>query len=97
MIVTTTHKIEGRQVAQYLGPERARESFETFATTHRISLEPAAPAEFELLQHAEHLLHADDGKIVLLICRYPMPPPQDSFNLLSYPINRISAGYLNRD
>jgi Na+/proline symporter/signal transduction histidine kinase len=48
-------------VAQYLGPQRARESFEAFATTHRISLEPAAPAEFELLQHAEHLIASSIG------------------------------------
>src|SRR4030081_370816 len=41
-------------VAQYLGPERARESFEAFAASHRVSLEPAASADFELLQHAEH-------------------------------------------
>src|SRR5450432_1918206 len=34
-------------VAQYLGPDRARESFEAFAASHRVSLEPAAPADFE--------------------------------------------------
>ena len=48
-------------VAQYLGPERARQSFEAFAASHRISLEPAAPAEFELLQHAEHLIASSIG------------------------------------
>src|SRR5712675_1303758 len=31
-------------VAQYLGPERARESFEAFAASHRVNLEPAASA-----------------------------------------------------
>ncbi len=56
----TVQDIQGT-VAQYLGPERARESFETFAATHRISLEPAAPAEFELLQHAEHLIASSIG------------------------------------
>jgi Na+/proline symporter/signal transduction histidine kinase len=48
-------------VAQYLGPERARESFEAFAASHRVSLEPAAPADFELLQHAEHLIASSIG------------------------------------
>jgi Na+/proline symporter/CheY-like chemotaxis protein len=48
-------------VAQYLGPERARESFEAFAARHRVSLEPAAPADFELLQHAEYLIASSIG------------------------------------
>jgi Na+/proline symporter/signal transduction histidine kinase len=48
-------------VAQYLGPERARHSFEAFATTHNASLEAAAPADFELLQHAEHLIASSIG------------------------------------
>src|SRR5439155_6731547 len=43
-------------VAQYLGPDRARHSFEAFAITHHVPLEPSAPADFELLQHAEHLI-----------------------------------------
>ncbi|WP_375411763.1 NahK/ErcS family hybrid sensor histidine kinase/response regulator [uncultured Bradyrhizobium sp.] len=48
-------------VAQYIGPERARESFEAFAASHRVSLEPAAPADFELLQHSEHLIASSIG------------------------------------
>ncbi len=48
-------------VAQYLGPERARLSFEAFAAQHRTSLEPGAPADFELLQHAEHLIASSIG------------------------------------
>ena len=48
-------------VAQYLGPERARESFEAFAARHRVSIEPSAPADFELLQHAEHLIASSIG------------------------------------
>src|SRR4051794_7722603 len=48
-------------VAQYIGPERARESFEAFAASHRVSLEPAASADFELLQHAEHLIASSIG------------------------------------
>src|SRR5476651_1951336 len=48
-------------VAQYLGPERARHSFEAFALTHNVRLDPAAPADFELLQHAEHLIASSIG------------------------------------
>jgi Na+/proline symporter/signal transduction histidine kinase len=48
-------------VAQYLGPERARQSFEAFANSRHIALDPAAPADFELLQHAEHLIASSIG------------------------------------
>src|ERR1700760_2438532 len=48
-------------VAQYLGPERTRESFEAFAASHRVNLEPTASADFELLQHAEHLIASSIG------------------------------------
>jgi len=48
-------------VAQYLGPERARHSFEAFAITHHVPLQPSAPADFELLQHAEHLIASSIG------------------------------------
>jgi Na+/proline symporter/CheY-like chemotaxis protein len=48
-------------VAQYLGPDRARHSFEAFATTRNARLEPGAPADFELLQHAEHLIASSIG------------------------------------
>ncbi|WJR79059.1 hybrid sensor histidine kinase/response regulator [Bradyrhizobium sp. NP1] len=48
-------------VAQYLGPDRARQSFEAFATSRHIRLDPAAPADFELLQHAEHLIASSIG------------------------------------
>src|SRR6266478_328996 len=48
-------------VAQYLGPERARHSFEAFAAIHNTRLDPAAPADFELLQHAEHLIASSIG------------------------------------
>jgi Na+/proline symporter/signal transduction histidine kinase len=48
-------------VAQYLGPDRARESFEAFAARHHTLLDPAAPADFELLQHAEHLIASSIG------------------------------------
>src|SRR5277367_3510277 len=48
-------------VAQYLGPDRARDSFEAFAASHNIRLVPSAPADFELLQHAEHLIASSIG------------------------------------
>ncbi|WP_426531737.1 hybrid sensor histidine kinase/response regulator [Bradyrhizobium sp. McL0615] len=48
-------------VAQYLGPERAAQAFETFAFSHPGGLDPAAPADFELLQHAERLIASSIG------------------------------------
>ena len=48
-------------VAQYLGPERARHAFEAFAAEHRGTLDPSAPADFELLQHAERLIASSIG------------------------------------
>ena len=48
-------------VARYLGAERTRGSFASFALTRRISLEPQAEADFELLQYAEYLLASAIG------------------------------------
>src|SRR5438067_1795223 len=48
-------------VAQYLGAERARLAFEAFAARLSGKLEPSAPADFELLQHAEHLIASSIG------------------------------------
>ena len=48
-------------VAQYLGPERARHAFEAFAASHPGHLDPAVPADFELLQHAERLIASSIG------------------------------------
>ncbi|MGY3033020.1 Na+/proline symporter/signal transduction histidine kinase/ActR/RegA family two-component response regulator [Bradyrhizobium sp. USDA 4354] len=48
-------------VAQYLGPDRARHSFEAFSAQRNVRLEPGAPADFELLQHAEHLIASSIG------------------------------------
>jgi Na+/proline symporter/signal transduction histidine kinase len=48
-------------VAQYLGPDRTRHSFEAFAASHNVHLAPSAPADFELLQHAEHLIASSIG------------------------------------
>ena len=59
----TTVTVQDMQstVAQYLGPDRARHSFEAFAVARHTALEPAAPADFELLQHAEHLIASSIG------------------------------------
>ena len=48
-------------VARYLGDERTRSSFESFASTRRISLRPEAEADFELLRYAEHQLASAIG------------------------------------
>ncbi|HLZ06346.1 MAG TPA: hybrid sensor histidine kinase/response regulator [Bradyrhizobium sp.] len=48
-------------VAQYIGGDRAQLSFEAFAKGHHTRLDPAAPADFELLQHAEHLIASSIG------------------------------------
>jgi signal transduction histidine kinase/Na+/proline symporter len=48
-------------VAQYLGPDRAQHSFEAFSSRRNVRLEPGAPADFELLQHAEHLIASSIG------------------------------------
>jgi Na+/proline symporter/signal transduction histidine kinase len=43
-------------VARYLGEERTRSAFESFAASRRVSLEPQAEADFELMRYAEHQL-----------------------------------------
>jgi Na+/proline symporter/signal transduction histidine kinase len=48
-------------VAQYLGAERAQQSFEAFTTSRRTGLDPSAPADFELLRHAERLIASSIG------------------------------------
>ncbi len=48
-------------VARYLGDERTRESFSSFAVTRRIDLTPQAEADFQLLQYAEYLLASAIG------------------------------------
>src|ERR1700749_400497 len=48
-------------VSQYLGPERERHAFEAFAAGHHTPLDPGAPADFELLRHAEHLIASSIG------------------------------------
>src|SRR5215470_595026 len=56
----TVHDIQST-VAQYIGAERAQASFDAFASGHHTRLDAAAPADFELLQHAEHLIASSIG------------------------------------
>lgn len=48
-------------VARYLGEERTRISFDSYASTRAISLDPKGEADFELLRFAEHLLASAIG------------------------------------
>ncbi len=48
-------------VARYLGEERTRSSFESYASTHGIDIAPKSEADFQLLQFAEHLLASAIG------------------------------------
>ncbi|MGB9369644.1 MAG: PAS domain-containing hybrid sensor histidine kinase/response regulator [Xanthobacteraceae bacterium] len=48
-------------VARYLGEERTRSSFESFAASRRLSLDPKQEADIELLRYAEHILASAIG------------------------------------
>jgi Na+/proline symporter/signal transduction histidine kinase len=48
-------------IARYLGEERTRECFASFAASRRLSLEPLAEADFQLLQYGEYLLASAIG------------------------------------
>ncbi len=48
-------------VARYIGEERTKSSFESFAATRRSSLDPQREADFHLLRHAEHVLASAIG------------------------------------
>ncbi len=48
-------------VARYLGEERTRAAFESFAVTHRISLEAKEEADFQLVRYGEHILASAIG------------------------------------
>ncbi len=52
-------------VARYLGEERTRSSFESFASTRRISLDPQHEADVQLVRYAEHVLASAIGGSVL--------------------------------
>jgi Na+/proline symporter/CheY-like chemotaxis protein len=74
-------------VGRYLGEERTRESFASFAASRRISLEPAAEADFEVLQYGEYLLASAIGaassRLVLsLLLRKRTVSTKDALKLL---------------
>jgi Na+/proline symporter/signal transduction histidine kinase len=48
-------------VTRYLGEERTRTSFDSYALTRGISIDPKAEADFQLLRYAEHLLASAIG------------------------------------
>lgn len=48
-------------VSRYLGEDRTRISFESYASAQQIVLAPDAEANFQLLRHAEHLLASAIG------------------------------------
>jgi Na+/proline symporter/CheY-like chemotaxis protein len=48
-------------VARYLGEERARTSFDSYASTRGVNLDPKGEADFEFLRYAEHLLASAIG------------------------------------
>jgi Na+/proline symporter/signal transduction histidine kinase len=48
-------------VARYLGQERTRTSFDSYALTRGIGVDPKAEADFQLLRYAEHLLASAIG------------------------------------
>jgi signal transduction histidine kinase/CheY-like chemotaxis protein len=48
-------------VARYLGQERTRSSFDSYALTQRIDIDPKSEADFQLLRYAEHLLASAIG------------------------------------
>ena len=48
-------------VARYLGEERTRTSFDSYASTRGIVLDPKVDADFQLIRYAEHLLASAIG------------------------------------
>src|SRR5215468_8797387 len=48
-------------VSRYLGEERQRTTFDSYAWTRGISIDPKAEADFQLLRYAEHLLASAIG------------------------------------
>src|SRR4029077_12154582 len=48
-------------VSRYLGEERTRSSFDSYALTRGISTDPKGEADFQLLRYAEHLLASAIG------------------------------------
>src|SRR3984957_15620760 len=73
--------------ARYLGEERTRGSFASFAASRRISLAPQSEADFEVLQYGEYLLASAIGaassRLVLsLLLRKRTVSTKDALKLL---------------
>src|SRR5215468_2124392 len=86
-------------VARYLGEERTRTSFDSFAASRHISLAPDAPADFGLLRHAEHLIASAIGaassRLVLsLLLRRSTVSTEDALKLLD---DASAALHYNRE
>src|SRR5580700_1601207 len=86
-------------VARYLGEERTRDSFASFAVSRRISLEPLAEADFQLLQYGEYLLASAIGaassRLVLsLLLRKRTVSTKDALKLLD---DANAAFHYNRE
>src|SRR5580700_3817532 len=86
-------------VARYLGEERTRDSFASFAASRRISLEPQAEADFQLLQYGEYLLASAIGaassRLVLsLLLRKRTVSTRDALKLLD---DANAAFHYNRE
>jgi Na+/proline symporter/signal transduction histidine kinase len=86
-------------VARYLGDERMRTSFESFAASRRISIDPKAEADFQLLRYAEHLLASAIGaassRLVLsLLLRKRMVSTKAALKLLD---DASAAIHYNRE
>ncbi len=86
-------------VAQYLGPDRALQSFEAFAATHRVTIDRSAPADFQLLRHAEHLIASSIGAassrlVMSLLLRKRALSPKAALKLLD---DAHAALHFNRE
>jgi Na+/proline symporter/signal transduction histidine kinase len=86
-------------VARYLGEERTRDSFASFAASRRVSLEPQAEADFQLLQYGEYLLASAIGaassRLVLsLLLRKRTVSTRDALKLLD---DANAAFHYNRE
>lgn len=74
-------------VARYLGEERTRQVFASFAAARRISLEPNRQSSFELVQYAERLLASAIGAassrlVISLLLRKRMMSTKEALKLL---------------
>ncbi|MGN6287340.1 MAG: PAS domain-containing hybrid sensor histidine kinase/response regulator [Afipia sp.] len=86
-------------VAQYLGPDRALQSFEAFAAVNRVNIERSAPADFLLLRHAEHLIASSIGAassrlVMSLLLRKRALSPKAALKLLD---DAHAALHFNRE